>query len=187
MNQLRVATDGHDEQTRKVVAGAVATIVANAGIKVQSAASVSRSEAIAEGHMGPIIVIVLVIAVAMGVIGAIGLASTMSANILERTREFGVMHAIGALPKAVRRIVVAEGVFLALASCLVAVTPALALTVVLGAGLGNLFMSAPLPFRVSMPAVGIWIALVILGAVLATEAAATRAARITVRAALTYL
>jgi len=187
VNQLRVATDGHDEQTRKVVAGAVAAIVANAGIKVQSAASVSRSEAIAEGHMGPIIVIVLVIAVAMGVIGAIGLASTMSANILERTREFGVMHAIGALPKAVRRIVVAEGVFLALASCLVAVIPALALTVVLGAGLGNLFMSAPLPFRVSMPAVGIWIALVILGAVLATEAAATRAARITVRAALTYL
>jgi putative ABC transport system permease protein len=95
--------------------------------------------------------------------------------------------AIGAPPKAVRRIVVAEGVLLALISCLVAVIPALGLTAVLGAGLGNLFFSAPLPFRVSMVAVSIWLALVILGAVLATEAAATRASRSTVREALAYL
>ncbi len=137
--------------------------------------------------MGPIITIVLAIAIAMGVIGGIGLASTMSANILDRTREFGIMHAIGARPKAVRRIVTAEGVFLAIASILLAVIPALGLTVLLGSGLGNLFFSAPLPFRISMLAVGIWIALVILGAILATEAAASRASRITVREALAYL
>jgi putative ABC transport system permease protein len=187
VNQLRIATDRHDEQTRTAVADAVSTTLTGAGIKVASAASVSRSEAISEGHMGPIVTIVLAIAVAMGVVGAIGLASTMSTNILDRTREFGVMHAIGARPKAVRRIVVAEGVFLALASCLVAVLPALGLTAVLGAGLGNLFFSAPLPFRVSLLAAGIWLALAILGGALATDAAATRASRITVREALTYL
>jgi putative ABC transport system permease protein len=130
---------------------------------------------------------VLAIAIAMGIVGAIGLASTMSANILDRTREFGVMHAIGARPKAVRRIVVAEGVFLAVISCLVAVLPALGLTAVLGAGLGNLFFSAPLPFRVSLLAAGIWLALAVLGGALATDAAATRASRITVREALAYL
>jgi putative ABC transport system permease protein len=86
----------------------------------------------------------------------------------------------------VRRIVTAEGVFLALASLLVAALPALGLTKVLGAGLGNLFFSAPL-YRVSVPAVGIWTAIVIPGAVLATEAAATGAARLTVREAPTYL
>jgi putative ABC transport system permease protein len=187
VNQLRIATDSHDEQTRQSVADAVDETLTGAGVEVQSAASVSRSEAVTEGHLGPIIMIVLAIAIAMGVVGGIGLASTMSTNILERTREFGVMHAIGARPKAVRRIVVAEGVFLALASLLVAVIPTLGLTAVLGAGLGNLFMDAPLPFRVSMLAVGIWTALVILAAVLATEAAATRASRITVREALAYL
>jgi putative ABC transport system permease protein len=187
VNQLRIATEGHDEQTRTAVADAVDEILTDAGVEVQSAASVSRSEAVTEGHLGPILLVVLAIAVAIAVVGGIGLASTMSANILDRTREFGVMHAIGALPKAVRRIVVAEGVFLALTSCLVAVIPAIALTAVLGAGLGNLFMFAPLPFRVSMLAAGIWIALVILGAVLATDAAATRASRLTVREALAYL
>jgi len=186
-NQLRVATDRHDERTRRALANAVEETLTDAGIDVRSAASVSRSEAITQGHLGPIVAIVLAIAVAMGVVGGIGLASTMSANILDRTREFGVMHAIGARPKAVRRIVVAEGIFLALTSCLVAIVPALGLTAILGAGLGNLFMDAPLPFRVSMLAVSIWLALAILGGALATDAAATRASRITVREALAYL
>jgi putative ABC transport system permease protein len=61
------------------------------------------------------------------------------------------------------------------------------LTAVMGAGLGNLFMDAPLPYRISILAAGIWSALVILGAVLATDAAATRASRLTVREALAYV
>lgn len=187
VNQLRIATDRHDEQTRTAVAAVADRSLTAAGVDVRSAASVSRREAISEGHLGPIITIVMAIAVAMGVIGGIGLASTMSANILDRTREFGVMHAIGARPARVRRIVIAEGVFLALASVLVAAIPTVGLTAVLGAGLGNLFFSAPLPFRISILAIGIWTAVAILGAILATDAAATRASRLTVREALAYL
>ncbi|HEX6231916.1 MAG TPA: ABC transporter permease [Jiangellaceae bacterium] len=187
VNQLRIATDRNDEQTRKAVAAAVEETLANAGVEVDSATSVGRSDAVTEGHLGPILMILLAIAVAMAVVGGIGLASTMSANVLDRIREFGVMHAIGARPKAVRRIVIGEGVFLALASCLLAVIPTLALTAVLGTGLGNLFMDAPLPYRISTLAVVIWTVVVILGAWLATDAAATRASRITVREALAYL
>ncbi len=187
VNQLRIVTDSPDEPTREAVADDVDELLTAAGIEVESAASVSARDASTAGHLGPIIAILLVIAIAMAVVGCIGLASTMSANILDRTREFGVMHAIGARPKSVRRIVIGEGVFLALASCVVAVLPTLALTGLIGAGLGNLFMDAPLPFRVSFLAAGMWIALVVLGAVLATEAAATRASRLTVREALAYL
>ena len=85
------------------------------------------------------------------------------------------------------KVVVAEAVFLALISVVVAVIPALILTAILGAGLGNLFMYAPLPYRISFLAAGIWVALVVLGAVLASDAAATRASRLTVREALSYL
>jgi putative ABC transport system permease protein len=187
VNQLRIATDNHDEQSREAVADAVEKTLATAGVEVESATSVSRSDAVTEGHLGPILMILLAIAIAMAVVGGIGLASTMSANVLDRTREFGVMHAIGARPKAVRRIVIGEGVFLALASCLLAVIPTLGLTAVLGTGLGNLFMDAPLPYRISILAVVIWTVIVILGAWLATDAAASRASRITVREALAYL
>jgi putative ABC transport system permease protein len=187
VNQLRIFTSNHDEETREQVAVAVEDRLTNAGIKVSSAASITRREVISEGHLGPVVLILLGVAIPLGVVGVIGLASTMSANVLDRTREFGVMHAIGARPKAVRRIVVAEGIFLAITSCIVAVLPALALTGVLGVGLGNLFFSAPLPFRVSLLAVLIWFALVLLGAVLATDTAAGRASRLTVREALVYL
>lgn len=187
VNTLRIATDRHDEPTREAVAVAVDRALTDAGVTGQSAASVGEQEASTEAHLGPIILVLLAIAIAMAAVGFIGLASTMSANILDRTREFGVMHAIGARPKAVRRIVIGEGVFLALASCLVAILPALGLTAVMGAGLGNLFLDAPLPFRVSLLAAGIWVVLVVLGAILATEAAAARASRLTVREALAYL
>ncbi len=70
----------------------------------------------------------------------------MSANVLDRTREFGIMHAIGARPRTVRRIVAAEGLLLAVAGCVAAVVPAVALTWLLGAGPGNLFMNVPIPF-----------------------------------------
>ena len=187
VNQLRVVSDDRSERARRNVADLVEGALTDERIEVSSAASVGRREAISEGHLGPITTIVLAIAVAMGVIGGIGLGSTMSANVLDRVREFGIMHAIGARPKAVRRTVVAEGILLAVASCVVAILPALGLTAVLGAGLGNLFFSAPLPYRISILAVGIWVVLAILGAALATDAAATRASRITVREALAYL
>lgn len=187
VKQLRIATVTHDEQRRTAVAEAVQRSLTDAGIEVHTASSVSRSDAVSAGHLGPVLLILLGVAVPLGTIGIIGLASTMSANVLDRTREFGVMHAIGARPKAVRRIVVAEGVFLAVTSCLLAALPTLGLTAVLGAGLGNLFMFAPLPYRISAVAVGIWVALVVLGAMLATDAAANRASRMTVREALAYV
>lgn len=187
VNILRITTDSHDEATREAVADAVGVALAEAGIPVRSADSISRGDEVTAAHLGPIILIFLAIAVVMGIVGGIGLGSTMSANVLERTREHGVMHAIGAPPKAVRRTVVAEGVFLALASCLVAALPAVGLTALLGIGIGDLMMNAPLPFRISGVGIAAWLVLVVLGAVLATEAAAGRASRLTVREALAYL
>jgi putative ABC transport system permease protein len=186
-NTLRIATDRHDERTRETIAQAVERNLTAAGVEVRSAESVGLREASTGGHLEPVLVILLATALPMGLIGCIGLASTMGANVLERIRELGVMHAIGASPRAVRRIVVAEGMFIALGSCLLAALPALGVTVAMNALLGNLFFYAPLPFRVSLLGAAVWTVLVILGAVLATDAAATRAARLTVREALAYL
>ncbi|MBK8049853.1 MAG: ABC transporter permease [Anaerolineales bacterium] len=59
--------------------------------------------------------IIVYLLLAMGVliasVGALGLAGTMSTNVLERTREIGVMRAIGASDGSVLRIVIVEGIF----------------------------------------------------------------------------
>jgi putative ABC transport system permease protein len=186
-NVLRIVTDSDDEDTRAAVAESAERVLTDAGVRVQSAASVGRSEAAGAGHMLPLILIFLGLSIAMGVVGFVGLAATMSTNVIERTREFAVMRAIGARAATVRRIVVAEGVFIALVSCAVAVIPAILLTAAMGAGFGRQFLNGTLPFQVSIAAVVIWIVAVILGAVLATLAPASRASRLTVRDALTYL
>jgi putative ABC transport system permease protein len=184
---LRIATARDDEEIRSAVAEGVTKKLDDAGVAVEKAESISDQEDSIREHQGPIALVLVMGAIAMGIVGGIGLASTMGANILERTREFGVMHAIGARPAVVRRIVVAEGVFTAIASWLLAIIPALGLTAIMGSVVGNTFMSAPLPFQISALSVGIWSVLVVLGAVLATDAAATRASQLTVREALAYL
>ena len=112
-NTLRIATASDDEQTRSAVAEAVTKKLDGAGVESR-ARNRSASRKTPSAHQGPIALVLVAGAIAMGIVGGIGLASTMGANILERIREFGVMHAIGARPAAVRRIVVAEGVFTAI-------------------------------------------------------------------------
>jgi len=131
--------------------------------------------------------VILLIASTIGIVGLIGLGSTMSTNVIERTREFGVMKAIGASGSTIRRLVVFEGIFIAVVSCVVAAIPAIALTWGMGTGLGNLFLSTPLPLEVSARGMAIWILVVVLGAALATLAPASQASRLTVREALAYL
>lgn len=183
-NLLRIVTAGHDEATRTRVAQAADTTLTEAGVLVRSAASVSRSAAASAGHMLPLILIFLGLSIAISVVGFAGLTSAMSTNVLERIREFGVMSALGARAARVRRLVVLEGVFTAVVSCLVAAVPAPLLTAFM---ISNMNLPVDTPFRVSVPGVVIWVLVAIFGAVLATLAPASRAARLTVREALAYL
>ena len=186
-NVVRIITDQQDKETRIVVGQAVARALAGAGIKVQETRSIDAVVASTEGHSVILVGVILLIASTIGLVGLIGLGSTMSTNVMERTREFGVMKAIGASGSTIRRLVVFEGIFVAVVSCLVAVIPAAVLTWALGAGLGNLFLSTPIPLEVSTQGIALWILVVVLGAALATWAPASRASRLTVREALAYL
>ena len=186
-NVIRLITDRHDAQTRSDIAEQAKTALGEAGIKVQATRSIDDVIESTDSHLGILIALILLIASVIGAVGLIGLGSMMSTNVVERTREFGIMNAIGAPASTVRRLVVLEGVFIAAISCVAAAIPALLLTVVMGAGLGSLFFNAPVPLEVSTSAILAWILLVGLGAAAATLVAAYRASKLTVREALAYL
>jgi putative ABC transport system permease protein len=183
-NLLRIMTNNHDEETRAIVAQTADRTLTDAGGVVRSAESVSRSAAAGAGHMLPLILVFLGLSISISVVGFAGLTSTMSTNVMERTREFGVMSAIGASASRVRRLVVLEGIFIAVLSCFIAAVPAPLLTALM---INNLPMPVILPLQMSGPAIIIWVVVVILGAALATLAPAAQASRLTVREALAYL
>ncbi|MEM7034118.1 MAG: FtsX-like permease family protein [Chloroflexota bacterium] len=66
--------------------------------------------------IGVITVMLFLMAALFAIVGGISLMSTMSLNVLERTREIGVLRAIGADTPSVRQIILYEGVLIGLLS-----------------------------------------------------------------------
>jgi len=62
-------------------------------------------------HLNIILSILAFLAFLVLVVGALGMASAMGINILERTREIGVMRAIGATSRIIYRMFLMEGMF----------------------------------------------------------------------------
>ena len=138
------------------------------------------------GHMKVLINALLAMAVLMALVGTLGLTSTMSMSVLERTREIGVMRAIGATPKKIRRLIAWEGVTIGGLSIFAAFVLALPLSYALGRFIGYISFKTTLTLTVSVLALGSWTIIVIVGSYLATILPARRANKITTRQALAY-
>jgi len=137
-------------------------------------------------HMRVLVNSLLAMAVLMAIVGTFGLMSTLSMNVLERTREIGVMRAIGATPKKVRNLIVFEALIIGILSILIAVIASLLLSYYMGSFIGHMSFRISLPLTVSSVAILLWVAIVISGSYLATLHPVNRANRISVRQALAY-
>lgn len=128
----------------------------------------------------------LVMALLLAAVGALGLAGTLSLNVLERSREIGVMRAIGAGEGDIRRLVLAEGWAIGGLSAALATALALPLSRLLSDAVGYAFMRAPLSFRFAPEGVLLWLGAVGILATLAGLLPAWQAARLSIREVLAY-
>ena len=183
---LRVTTVGHDAASHSAMGEALDARLEQDGFDTQLIRSRTEERATLDERFQIITAVLTVMALLIGSVGALGLAGTMSINVLERTREIGVMRAIGASDAAVRRIVLSEGLVIAALSwalaALLAVPVSYGMSIVFGVALLN----APLVWVFSLPGVGIWLAVVALLAVVASLVPARSAVRLTVREVLAY-
>jgi putative ABC transport system permease protein len=115
-----------------------------------------------------------------------GLMSTMSVSVLERTREIGVMRAIGASRPALLGIIVVEGIFIGILSFCLAAVLALPIGMFTSAFLGLLLVQTPFSFVYSFSGLGLWLGIVVIFTAGASLVPAWRASRLTVREALAY-
>src|SRR5262249_39948656 len=119
-----------------------------AGIVVEKSMPLDRLHRALAGHVEVPVRMLIAASMLLALIGGLGLASMMTVNVLERTRELGVMRAIGARSGIILRVIIGEGVFTAALSWVVALLLSLPLIRVLGLTAVNMF-GAPLPFIVS--------------------------------------
>jgi putative ABC transport system permease protein len=137
-------------------------------------------------HLLMLYVFLLVMAGIIAIVGGLGLATTISLNVMERRREMGVLRAIGASPSVVTSIVVAEGVAVGVASWILAALAAWPLSRLAGNFITFLIFQSRLESVFQVQGLWIWLAFSILAAAAASLLPARSASRLTVREALAY-
>jgi putative ABC transport system permease protein len=181
-----VVTESHEPADQQRLAGLLEARFEDAGLNVRSTQTSATERGQVAAQFNVLVVFLLIMAVLLAVVGAIGLAGTMSLNVLERRREIGVMRAIGASTPALFRIVTVEGLTIGLISWAVAVVVALPLSRLMSNAVGVSILETALNYRFSLFGAGLWLGLVLVLATASSLLPARSATQVSVRAALAY-
>jgi len=185
-SQAQLLTERHDGTFQAQVAKTVEERFKRHGIEVAGTLTIAKQRARENLGINIIVVFLLMMAALLAVVGGLGLMGTMSINVLERTREIGVMRAIGASDAAVLRIVMVEGVLIGILSWLIGALLALPVSKLMNDGVGVAFEATGLSFTFSTLGVLLWLSIVVILAAVASFLPAWSASRVTVREVLAY-
>jgi putative ABC transport system permease protein len=158
----------------------------DAGMSKSSSQTQSEIFSRFTGPFDIILIVLVVMAGLLAVVGGLSLAGTMGMNVMERTREIGVLRAVGANNQAVRQVVVIEGVVVGLISWLMAVALSGPAGVALASAVVYAVFKSPVNFQYSFMGLAIWLVVIVLIGIFSSLAPAQNAARLTVREVLDY-
>ena len=128
----------------------------------------------------------LALSMIVALVGAIALRGALSIGVIERTKEIGVLRAVGARSPVIMGIFVLEGILQGLISWLIAVPISLLISPGAAKTMGTIMFGATLDYQYNWTAVLIWLAIVVVISVLASLLPARGATRISVRDSLAY-
>ena len=119
-------------------------------------------------------------------VGGIGLMGMMSINVLERSKEIGVMRAIGAGNRAIVRIFWGESMVISLISFMGAIIASVPLSRAMARAVGMAFIHSPLDFTYAYNGILDWFVIVLVVGTSASIAPALNAANLSVWQSLSY-
>jgi putative ABC transport system permease protein len=183
---IRIVMTKRDDASQLEVQRAVEQALQRVDFGVLLVSRLSERRRSFEDHL-VIIKSALILAASLVIlVGALGLTSTLTLNVLERTRELGILNAIGATPRTISRYIVFEGVLIGVLSWMVAVIAAIPVTWALAAKTGEIFIKSSVGFFMSPTAILTWLGLVILLSAASSFYPARRSGRLAIREALAY-
>jgi putative ABC transport system permease protein len=185
-NGVQVVTTQHDAAFQNRTVNALKQHLDGVGMKVSGTSTIAATRQNIESQFGILVVFLAIMAVLLAVVGGLGLMGTMSINVLERSREIGVMRAIGASNGAVLRVFLFEGLVIGALSWGLGAVISLPVSRTLSDVVGNAFMQHPLTYTFSPNGAAMWLAVVLTLAAVSTYLPALRASRLTVREVLAY-
>jgi putative ABC transport system permease protein len=133
-----------------------------------------------------LVTFLLIMALLTALVGSMGLTGTMGMNVLERTREIGVMRSIGAADREIMRTVIVEGVIIGGISWLLGSLLSLPFTYLLSDIISLAIFGSPITVNFTAAGFIIWLLVVLALSALASILPARNAARLTIREVLAY-
>jgi putative ABC transport system permease protein len=183
---FRVVTTQHDRDFQNAMSEKLDDHFRENGFKLRQAQPGLASLDSVSESLDILVVFLLIMAVLTAIVGAMGLTGTMGMNVLERTREIGIMRAIGADDRAVMRTVIGEGFVIGAISFLLAIVVSVPLTYGLSFIVSIAIFETPIDVLFTYQGYAIWLGLVLLLSVLGSVLPARNAARLTIREVLAY-
>ncbi len=180
-----IATDDHSNKAVDAVASEVEEKLDAAGHRVSDVTALHEVTETFGRQMGILLQFLYIMAGVLGAVGVIGLSGAMMINVIESTREIGVMRAIGASHGSIYSIYIVEGVVVAIIAWLLGAVLSWPISSLLTKALSGA-MGIPLYYRFSIFGVFLTLGLVVAIAVLASIIPAWQASRVSVRDAISY-
>lgn len=139
-------------------------------------------------HLSIILTLFTILSSLVLLISTLGMAASTGTNIIERTREIGVMRAIGATPKIIYRLFVAEGAVVSTVGIVLGLVLSLPLSLYASEFFGELILGHGISLKFAFSQIGFAITLMITLAFgwLASRIPARKAISISNREALSY-
>jgi putative ABC transport system permease protein len=182
----RIVTDQHNRAYQDQMAETLDHYLRDHGFKVRKAQAGLASLDTALESLDILVTFLLIMALLTASVGSMGLAGTMGMNVLERTREIGIMRSIGAVDSIIMRTIIAEGVVIGLLSFGIAIILSVPFTYLLSTIVSLAVFETPIQVVFTLTGYAIWLALVLVLSAIASILPARNAARLTIREVLAY-
>jgi putative ABC transport system permease protein len=182
----RIVTNTADGSSQRELFQRIEKRLADRNLEVAKLQSGAVLRKMASSAVDMLIGVLLIMAILIAVVGSLGLAGTMGMNVLERTREIGVMRTIGASDGAIMRSVITEGLIIGLITWVLAIGVSFPISSLLASVIGKTLLQSTLPLYITPVGIFLWLALVVVLSVVASATPARNAARLTINEVLAY-
>ena len=182
----RIVTDQHDPAYQQAMADRLDQYFRDQGFHINAARTGESTLKTASESLDILVTFLLIMALLTALVGSMGLTGTMGMNVLERTREIGVMRSIGAADREIIRTVIVEGVIIGGISWLLGSLLSLPFTYMLSGIISLAIFGSPITVNFTAAGFIIWLLVVLALSALASILPARNAARLTIREVLAY-